>query len=256
MMKKVLLTAAVLSVLAATPAMAGHWEQDAIGWYYLYDTGGYPKNGIVEVEGKKFCFDSNGYMIVGWTKVDGEWHYCDANGYMPAGWVQDNGRWYYLNADNTMKVGWFNDGKDQYYFYKAEDIGNIRGAVEGAMATGTVSISGSTYYFDAQGKQASMVKSFERDGVTYRYRGDILQWENINEKNDWIQFTTTEDLSSDLQEMLIDRYEGKRTYTNATKFQEEAELMLKNLMTETELNAYIDEALEEYWGSSYKRKTN
>lgn len=256
MMKKVLLTAAVLTVLAATPAMAGHWESDDTGWYYMYDTGGYAKGGIVEVDGTKYCFDARGYMVVGWTMVDGEWHYCNSDGRMPTGWIQDNGRWYYFNSDNTMKIGWFNDGKDQYYLYKPEDVGSIRGAVEGAMATGTVSISGVTYYFDAQGKQASMMKTFERDGVNYRYRNEALQWENINEKNDWIQFTSTEDLASDLQEMLIDRYEGKRTYSNAVKFQEEAEMMLKSLMTETELNAYIDDALEEYWGSSYKRKTN
>ncbi|MCI9592563.1 MAG: hypothetical protein HFG51_00225 [Lachnospiraceae bacterium] len=253
MMKKVLLTAAVLTVLAAAPAMAGQWKSDMVGWYYEYDTGGYAKGGIVEINGEKYCFDANGYMMTGWANVNGEWHYCNSDGRMPIGWIQDGGRWYYFNSDLTMRVGWFDEGKDRYYFYRAEDVNTTQGAVEGAMATGNINLDGVTYYFDASGKQKNMVSSWEQDGISYRYRDGLLQWQNINDKKEWIQFTSKEDLAFSIQEMLIDRYEDKRTYSNSIKFQEEARLMLGRLMTEAEIDEYLDDALEEYWGSNYRR---
>lgn len=257
MMKKVLMTVAMLSLFAAAPAFAGEWQSDAIGWYYVYDTGGYAKGGLVEINGTKYGFDQNGYMIVGWGWVDGNWHYFNSDGRMPSGWIQDGGRWYYLNEDGTPKVGWYNDGKNQYYFYSADDVGVINNAVEGAMATGTITVSGVTYYFDGEGQQKNVMESFERDGVWYRYRGGVLQWENINQKNDWIQFEDAKHLANDLQEMLVERYEGKRTYANSVQFEKDARQMLtERLMDPADLEVYIDDVLTEYWGRSSRRDTD
>ncbi len=255
MMKKLLITAGVFTVLAATPAMAGYWDSNANGWFYMYDGGGYAANGIVEVEGTKYCFDANGYMVTGWTWVNGAWHYCNSDGRMPEGcWIQDGGKWYRLNEDNSMRTGWYNDGKDQYYLYKAEDAYTIDGAVEGAMATGTITVGGVTYYFDAQGKQVNTMRDFENNGIKYRYKEGAFQWENINKRNEWIQYDSPEQLAFDLQEQLIERYENDHSYTSARKFEEEARKMLDRLLSEEEIEDYIDDSLAEHWGQSYRRK--
>lgn len=252
-MKKILATAAMMTILAAVPAMAAEWKQDAVGWYYEYSTGGYAKNEILEIDGSKYCFDANGYMVTGWKMVDGSWHYFNSDGRMPMGWIQDNGKWYYLNSDGSMKIGWFNDGKNMYYFYNAADAQSLRNAVEGAMAIGYIQVNGVTYYFDGSGKLDTKQTPTEQNGIRYRNQEGVFQWENINKKNDWIQYTSKEEQAFDIQEQLLERYEGKHSYSDSVQFEQDAKKYLQDIMSNDEIELFVDEAWEEYFGRSTGR---
>ena len=254
MKKKMIAAAAVMTMLSAVPAYAGWWQQDQTGWYYNFDNGAYAKNGMVEIDGKKYYFDQNGYMVTGWVKLDEKWHYFGPDGSLARGWIQDGGKWYFINDDGTMRTGWYNDGKNQYYLYTIEDTFTINGAVEGAMVTGTVTLSGVTYYFDAQGHQDNVVGSFTQDGINYRYRSGVLQWENINEDGDWIQFSTLAEMAADVEEQLIERYNDNWNSTTARQFVQDAKTLLPRLLEydETKLDIYIQQTLEEYWGYEYE----
>ena len=94
MRKKIFAAAAVMTLLAATPVFAGTWQQDQVGWYYTYDTGGYAQNALLEIDGAKYYFDANGYMVTGWRNLNGEWTYFYPDGRLARGWVQDGGKWY------------------------------------------------------------------------------------------------------------------------------------------------------------------
>ena len=261
MMKKVLITAAALAIFSAVPAMAGEWKYNDVGWYYEYDNGSYASNGIVEVEGEKYCFDANGYMVTGWTLSKGARQYWNSDDRMPAGcWIQDGGRWYRLNEDNSMRTGWYTEGNDQYYLYKAEDVHTMRNAVEGAMAVGTINIDGVSYFFNTQGdklgKRVDKMGSRESNGIKFRYENGVSQWENINKRGEWIQFTSSEEMAFDLQEQLIERYENNHSYTSAREFEDDARKMLKDLISDEEIEDYINDTLIEQWGQSYRRKTS
>ena len=220
-----------------------------MGWYYTYDTGGYAQNALLEIDGAKYYFDANGYMVTGWRNLNGEWTYFYPDGRLARGWVQDGGKWYYLNDDGTMRVGWLNEGRYTYYLYTYDDTLTIPGAVEGAMVTGTVTLSGVTYYFDASGHQDTTMSSFTQNGINYRYREGALQWENINEKGDWIQYSSQEELAFDIQEQLQERYDAEaKTRANADLFEADARLMLPRLIGEEETESFINQVLEDMWG--------
>ena len=249
MRKKIFAAAAVMTLLAATPVFAGTWQQDQVGWYYTYDTGDYAQNALLEIDGAKYYFDANGYMVTGWRNLNGEWTYFYPDGRLARGWVQDGGKWYYLNDDGTMRVGWLNEGRYTYYLYTYDDTLTIPGAVEGAMVTGTVTLSGVTYYFDASGHQDTTMSSFTQNGINYRYREGALQWENINEKGDWIQYSSQEELAFDIQEQLQERYDAEaKTRANADLFEADARLMLPRLIGEEETESFINQVLEDMWG--------
>ncbi|MDO5418365.1 MAG: hypothetical protein Q4F29_14295 [Lachnospiraceae bacterium] len=249
MKKRILLTAAVLAIMSAAPALAAGWGQDQTGWYYAEDNGAYAANGWREIEGQKYYFDANGYMVTGWQFLNGQWTYFAPSGALGRGWITDNGRWYFLNDDGTMKTGWMDQGRDRYYLYTAEDAKTISGAVEGAMASNiTITLQGVTYYFDVSGKYDNIMAPFENGGIRYRYWEGALQWENINQKNDWIQYSTKEELVFDIQEQLMERYDGKRSYSDASQFKADAAKYLTILMDEGDLELYIDRVLEEQWG--------
>lgn len=257
MRKRIFAAAAIMTLLAAVPAFAGSWQQDQVGWYYTYDTGGYAQNTMLEIDNAKYYFDSNGYMVTGWRNLNGQWMYFYPDGRLARGWVQDGGKWYYLNDDGTMRVGWFSEGRYMYYLYTYNDTLNISGAIEGAMATGTVTLSGVTYYFDAQGRQDTTMSTFTQDGINYRYREGALQWENINEKGDWIQYSTQEELAFDVQEQLQDRYQNvSKTSANAELFKADARQMLPRLMGESETELFIQQVLEDLWGYHFADDDN
>lgn len=248
MRKKIFAAAAMMTILAATPVFAGTWEKDQVGWYYTYDTGGYARSNLVEIDGDKYYFDANGYMVTGWQTINGQETFFHPDGRLGRGWILDDGKWYYLNDDGSKRIGWFDDGKDMYYLYTDENAKQI-GTKEGVMAIGTVTLSGVTYYFDAQGRLDKTVSPFTQDGITYRYREGALQWENINKKGDWIQYSSMEELASDIQEQLYEKYENEsRTTENAKHFQDEAKLMLSSLIDESDVEIYIEKVLEELWG--------
>ena len=94
-----------LSILMATtqvtPAFAGSWKREQIGWNYIND---------------------NGAKALGWTKTPSGWYYLDTSGLMKTGWLQDvDGKWYFLDTakgiqEGKMLTGWnWIDGYGYYF---------------------------------------------------------------------------------------------------------------------------------------------
>lgn len=80
-MKKYLVTALIASALALTTAMpsfAGQWQENAQGWWYQNDDGGYPANGWQWINGRSYYFDSQGYCLMDTVTPDG--YTVDASG--------------------------------------------------------------------------------------------------------------------------------------------------------------------------------
>lgn len=97
---------------------AGSWAQDATGWWYRYNAGGYPANKWERIDNQWYYFNQAGYMQPGWVMTDGIWYFCKPDGAMAeAEWVLVNGKWYYLNAGGSMATGWLLY-KNQWYFLK------------------------------------------------------------------------------------------------------------------------------------------
>ncbi|WP_455650054.1 N-acetylmuramoyl-L-alanine amidase family protein [Enterocloster citroniae] len=91
---------------------SGRWVQDGTGWWYSYDTGGYPASCWKQIDGAWYHFNSSGYMQTGWLRLDGEWYYLAGNGAMMTGWQAINGKWYYLGTDGVMYADtWTPDGR-------------------------------------------------------------------------------------------------------------------------------------------------
>ena len=73
MMKK-LMTAALAGLMAmsmSTTALAGQWQQDAVGWWYQNDDSSYLKDGWSWVDGKCYYFTPEGYCLTGTQTPDG-----------------------------------------------------------------------------------------------------------------------------------------------------------------------------------------
>lgn len=62
------------------------WYQDAIGWWYVYNTAG-------------------NYYKSGWQIIDHHWYLFGDDGYMLTGWQQWKGQWYYLNTEKGPGEG-------------------------------------------------------------------------------------------------------------------------------------------------------
>ena len=60
MRKKIFAAAAVMTLLAATPVFAGTWQQDQVGWYYTYDTGGSAQHALLGRDGAHEYFFEHG----------------------------------------------------------------------------------------------------------------------------------------------------------------------------------------------------
>ena len=145
-------------------AVTNCWKQDSVGWCYLNGEGSMVKNDWVKTGGKWYYLNGNGYMVANtWRKDSHGWCYLGADGAMKTNaWVQDSIGWCYVGADgyavtncwkkdsigwcylngegSMVKNDWVKDGGKWYYL-----DGN------GYMVTGTKTIGGTTYTFDASG---------------------------------------------------------------------------------------------------------
>lgn len=119
---------------------SGHWVQDGTGWWYSYDTGGYPASCWKQINGAWYNFNSKGYILTGWQKLDGIWYYLNPSGAMTTGWQAVNGQWYYMNGSGEMQTGWQSINGRMYYLNSS-----------GAMQTGWQKLGGSWYYLDGSG---------------------------------------------------------------------------------------------------------
>ena len=119
------------------------WEQK----WHLY-AGADMLTGWQYVKNKWYYMDKNGIMLTGWLKDDGKWYLLGNDGAMLTGWQKVNGKWYYLTPKNDgthktgeMWTGWLKDDGKWYYL----DLKN------GDMYTGTHTIDGKSYTFNASG---------------------------------------------------------------------------------------------------------
>lgn len=93
----------------------GRWILDNKGWWYQYQSGGYPSNGWCRIDTTWYYFNRDGYMQTGWQRVDGDWYYLNGDGAMLTGWQFINNRWYYLGSDGVMLTDWqFINGRWYY----------------------------------------------------------------------------------------------------------------------------------------------
>ncbi|WP_187143937.1 Ig-like domain-containing protein, partial [Lactonifactor longoviformis] len=98
-----------------TVVYSGKWIKDSKGWWFQYNSGGYPRNGWSLVSGKYYYFDANGYMKTGWLSVGGKWYYLGSDGARKTGWQKVGASWYYLNNSGVMATGWVKLGNTWYY---------------------------------------------------------------------------------------------------------------------------------------------
>lgn len=119
---------------------SGRWIQDNRGWWYSYDTGGYPSSCWKQIDGAWYHFDNSGYIETGWQRIDGDWYYLGGNGVMLSGWQYINGQWYYLDSSGRMQTGWQSSGGRWYYLNSS-----------GVMMTGWQRLNGQWYYLDGSG---------------------------------------------------------------------------------------------------------
>lgn len=144
---------------------SGRWMQNQNGWWYGYDTGGYPASCWKQIDGAWYYFNSSGYMLTGWQKLDGTWYYLHPNGVMATGWNLINGVWYYMNGSGEMQTGWQNISGRSYYLNNS-----------GAMLTGWQRLNGRWYYLDGSG---AMVTGWQAlDGKWYYFGSDGTMYAN------------------------------------------------------------------------------
>lgn len=149
---------------------SGRWMQNATGWWFQYDNGGYPSNGWHEIKNVYYYFNQSGYMVTGWLNTGGNWYYLNGDGAMLRDWQLINGRWYYLGSDGVMRTGWQQIGGN-WYFMEAS----------GAMLTGKQFINGQWYFLNDSG---AMLTGWQQIGGQWYYMngsGVILTgWQYIN----------------------------------------------------------------------------
>lgn len=102
--KRLVLTAAAMTILMSTAAFAGSWKQDSLGWWYQNDNGSYPASTWQQIDGSWYYFHSDGYM------ASDQWvgeYYVGRSGAMltntmtPDGWYVD---------DSGRQIGYFGSG--------------------------------------------------------------------------------------------------------------------------------------------------
>ena len=141
---------------------SGRWVQDTRGWWYAYDTGGYPTNGWMQIGGLWYLFDNSGYMLTGWQRKDGDWYYMNPSGAMLTGWQAINGAWYYLNPSGVMQTGWQAINGAWYYMNSS-----------GVMLTGWQNLGGQWYYLGTNG--AMYANTWTPDGYYVNGSGVWVQ---------------------------------------------------------------------------------
>lgn len=85
--------------------LSGSWVLNATGWWYAYDDGSWPSNGIYDIDGTKYAFDASGYMVTGWYLDQDGWYYFNGSGAMVTGWQLVGDVWYYLDGANAEHPG-------------------------------------------------------------------------------------------------------------------------------------------------------
>lgn len=143
--------------------MPGHWVLNASGWWYAYEDGTWPSDGMVTIDGTDYAFNSAGYMITGWYLSAEGWYYMTGSGAKAVGWQNIGGAWYYLDGENTehpglmVGTGWHLIQGQWYYMTEsgamaADWLLSSEGwyylGRDGAMKTGWQLVGGVWYYLN------------------------------------------------------------------------------------------------------------
>ena len=141
----------------------GHWVLNASGWWYAYEDGTWPSDGMVTIDGTDYAFDSAGYMVTGWYLSAEGWYYMTGSGAKAVGWQNIGAVWYYLDGENTehpglmVGTGWHSIQGQWYYVTEsgamaADWLLSSEGwyylGRDGAMKTGWQLVGGVWYYLN------------------------------------------------------------------------------------------------------------
>lgn len=92
------------------------WQQDDVGWWYVYDeSGNYYQGSWQMIDNEWYSFQPNGYILQSSWFQDGSWYYLKDNGTMACNeWIQLDNKWYYLGSNGAM----YSDGTN--YTFKPD----------------------------------------------------------------------------------------------------------------------------------------
>lgn len=214
MKRTILVLAAALMV--PTTAYGASWERNATGYYYLYDDGSYPADGIYEINGVRYAFNERGYMATGWQFSSGKWYYFNpTHGGQECGWVKVSGKWYYMDASNggAMHTGWLDVGGQRYYLDES-----------GAMKTGIFSVmnreDGVSYAYQADGSGA-LIRNTEKESgdsiIRYDENGVMMYRNNLTKMVNKIDGGDTWQYVLDERDMETQREENKGVVDSAAR---------------------------------------
>ena len=170
------------------------WIKSGNKWYYMKEDG--VVTGLQEIGGKYYYFDAKGAMQTGWHTASGVRRYFGTGGAAVTGWHGENGKWYYLR-DGVAQKGWLKTGGSWYFLDKSTGVmqtgwvkdGNYWYYMNksGVMLTGTQTIDGKTYTFNASGvwipPQATTAQNGwqQNNGKWYYYKNGAVQtgWQKV-----------------------------------------------------------------------------
>lgn len=169
--------------VAVTSDAAG-WKTEADGKTYYYNEKGEKQTGWLTVDGKTYYLDTKtGERLSGWQSLMPA-----VKVTLPEGWKPD-----YDNSDNWSEedwakyyqyMGWNSNGERQSasdYYFSPEDF---------TMQTGWLTLSDGKYYLDADGKKHT--GSLTLDGKTYQFNASgLLQAETTTTTKAATTTTTT-----------------------------------------------------------------
>ena len=125
------------------------WEQRIDGALYYFDRESVMQTGWVTWAklGTKSYFNDDGKARKGWQTLWGKRYYFDPKTCRSLRWEQRiDGVWYYFNRDSSMHTGWLKwSGKQLWSYYWSD----------GMRATGTHTIAGRKFVFDANGRTST-----------------------------------------------------------------------------------------------------
>lgn len=124
------------------------WQQDSIGWWYVYSDGTYPKSKWFQVSSEWYYADEKGYCYQNrWLQDKGYWYYLKDDCSMACNeWVKVENKWYRFNTEGAMLYKWYQNDKNEWFYLNKD----------GAMVIGWQTIDNKQYYFNKDGVMQSL----------------------------------------------------------------------------------------------------
>lgn len=153
-------------------AATGWYKSNAGYWYHFDETNAWANTGWYKSNaGYWYYFDNtNANALTGWQNINSHWyHFDEINANASTGWFKSQaGYWYHFDLKNAWSdTGWQSINNVWYYF----DLSST------AMLTGTQTINGKTYHFNADGSwaddhSAAVAKAMSVRGTAYVWGGN------------------------------------------------------------------------------------